>query len=206
MSAKRPAVSPNNPCPFLRALVAHGKLPDDRVPLGQLAESIVDTAKRGDGAPALPSGPVKVIGCVANGLGPVSLVRNAAAGVRLNQLRGGPLDKKGSGSRILDARGQVVEAELNRLAEFAGDKVDASGRTEAGLDAQDLKRMMDANFERAQGQRRRIDRRLMDGEWPILLKVMGKEGRNGRYLSLSEVGQLFRERRLPDRMSAAPGR
>jgi hypothetical protein len=61
--------------------------------------------------------------------------------------------------------------------------------------------MMDANFERAAGRRRSIDRRLMDGEWPILLKVMGKQGKTGRYLSLVEVRDLFVERRLPERMS-----
>jgi hypothetical protein len=37
--------------------------------------------------------------------------------------------------------------------------------------------MMDANFARAAGRRRRIDRRLMNGEWPILLQVMGKQAR-----------------------------
>ena len=71
--------------------------------------------------------------------------------------------------------------------------------------------MMDANFERAEGRRRLIDRKLMDGEWPILLKVMGIEGgkevgkqgekgKQGLYLSLTDVAQLFEERTLPQRM------
>ena len=78
---------------------------------------------------------------------------------------------------------------------------DANGRADPGLTLDDLKRMMDANFAHAKGRRRVIDRRLMDGEWPILLKVMGKQGKRGRYLSVKEVRQLFVDRRLPQRMS-----
>jgi hypothetical protein len=89
---------------------------------------------------------------------------------------------------------------LDRLDAFASDQQDADGQTERGLNIDDLKRMMDANFERAAGRRRRIDRRLMDGEWPILLQVMGKHGKAGRYLSVAEVRNLFVERRLPERM------
>jgi hypothetical protein len=40
----------------------------------------------------------------------------------------------------------------------------------------------------------------MIGEWPVLLKVMGKEGTTGRYLSLRDVEALFTKRRLPERM------
>jgi hypothetical protein len=60
---------------------------------------------------------------------------------------------------------------------------------------------MDANFKRAAGQRRAIDRALMNGEWPVLLKVMGKNAVGGRYLSCAEVSTLFTERKLPQRMS-----
>lgn len=59
---------------------------------------------------------------------------------------------------------------------------------------------MDANFERAAGRRRLVDRPLMNGEWPILLKVMGKTGTAGRYLSLKEVEELFVKQRLLKRM------
>lgn len=195
-------VSPNNPCPFLRALVAQGLLPDGGAGLADVAKVIVNVAETGEGSPALPAAAIKGIALVANGLGPLSLARNASRGVRLNELRNGPLDKKGAGSGILDARGEIVEAQLRRLAEFASDKVDAAGRSEPGLDADELQRMMDNNFARAAGRRRKIDRRLMNGEWPILLKVMGKNGRKGRYLSLEELGQLFRQRRLPERMTS----
>jgi len=138
---------------------------------------------------------------VANGLSPLQLARNGLGGLRLNELRGGPLDKKGAGSGILDAKARINRSELDRLDEFAGDKLDANGQIDRGLNVDDLKRMMDANFKRAEGRRRQIDRRLMDGEWPILLRVMGKQGKTGRYLSVAEVRELFEERRLPERMS-----
>jgi len=60
---------------------------------------------------------------------------------------------------------------------------------------------MDANFVRAAGRRRSIDRTLMIGEWPVLLKVMGKEGPGGRYLGLQDVIDLFKERSFPERMN-----
>lgn len=193
-------VSANNPCPFLRALVAQGQLPDDTAPLGEVTKTIVGVAKAGDGSPNLPAAAIRAIALMANGLSPLQLGRNGLGGLRLNQLRGGPLDKKGAGSGILDAEAEVNLAELDRLDQFAGDKLDADGRAERGLGLADLQRMMDANFERAAGRRRRIDRRLMDGEWPILLQVMGKQGQTERYLSVAEVRDLFVERRLPARM------
>ncbi len=200
MTAKRVEVSPNNPCPFLRALVSQGLLPDDVAPLSTVSGTIVKVARAGDGAPALPAAVIRAIALVANGVGPLQLARNGLGGLRLDGLRGGPLDKKGVGSGILDAQGIVVDAELARLETFASRKLDAEGKAEAGLDLAELTRMMDANFERAAGRRRKIDRRLMDGEWPVLLKVMGKDGRDGRYLSVKELKQLFRERTLPARM------
>lgn len=198
-------VSPNNPCPFLRALVAQGLLPDDKASIGEVTKTIVGVAKAGDGAPDLPAAAIRAIALMANGLSPLQLTRNALGGLRLNELRGGPLDKKGAGSRMLDEKATIKRAELDRLDEFAGDQLDADGRAERGLSLDDLKRMMDANFERAAGRRRQIDRRLMDGEWPILLQVMGKQGKAGRYLSLAEVRELFVERRLPARMAKRLG-
>ena len=53
---------------------------------------------------------------------------------------------------------------------------------------------------------RLVDRQLMSGEWPPLLEVMGKEGADGRYLSLRELRVLFVERRLPTRMLKRLGR
>ena len=53
-------------------------------------------------------------------------------GLRLNALRDGPLDKHGAGSGILNAKGQVVKAELARLDSFAADKADPAGGQERG--------------------------------------------------------------------------
>jgi hypothetical protein len=197
---ERHEVSPNNPCPFLRALVAQGLVADDLASIGEVTRVIMDVARAGDGKPRLPAAAIRAIALIANGLGPLQ-ARNGLHGLRLNELRNGPLDKRGAGSGILDASARIVDAELARLHEFASDQTDAEGRTERGLGLAELQRMMDANFARAEGRRRKIDRRLMDGEWPILLKVMGKQGRTGRYLSVVEVRALFVERRLPARMS-----
>lgn len=201
-------VSPDNPCPFLRALVSQGQLPNGEVPLGEVARVVVEVAAAGDSKEKLPAAAVVAIALAANGLSPLQLARNALGGVTLNALRNGPLDKKGAGSGILDAKAKVNPAELARLDEFASDKLDADGKVERGLDLAEITRMMDANFERAAGRRRLIDRKLMDGEWPILLKVMGKQGSKqggksgmaGLYLSLKEVAELFEERTLPKRM------
>jgi hypothetical protein len=40
----------------------------------------------------------------------------------------------------------------------------------------------------------------MNGEWPILLRVLGKQGKSGRYLSVADVRRLSVERQLPERM------
>ena len=197
-------VSPNNPCPFLRALVSQGQLPNGDVSLAEVTRVVVEVAAAGDSKEKLPAAAVAAIALAANGLSPLQLARNALGGVTLNELRNGPLDKKGAGSRILDAKAKVNPAELARLDEFASDKVDADGKTERGLDLAEITRMMDANYERAAGHRRLIDRTLMDGEWPILLKVMGKQGgkpgKKGLYLSLKDVADLFEKRTLPKRM------
>ncbi len=199
-SSATPTVSRNNPCPFLRALVAQGQLADDTEPLSKVASVIVDAAKGGEGSPALPAAAIYGIAMIANGIGPFSVLNANLGGLKLNALRDGPLDKHGVGSGILDGQGKVDKKELARLGEFANDKLDAKGQSEPGLALPELRAYMDANFARAAGRRRLLDRQLMNGEWPILLKVMGKKGKAGRYLSLKEVEELFTKRRLPARM------
>jgi hypothetical protein len=197
-------VSDNDPCPFLRALVSQGQLADDVVPLDRVARVVVDTARAGDGHQDLPRAAIIGIGAIANGLGPQSVLRSFRQGLRLNQLRGGPLDKKGVGSGILDNHGQIDRKQLLRLREFAKPKSDAQGSVEPGLGLLELRAFMDANFARAKGHRRLVDRALMNGEWPVLLKVMGRDGPDGRYLSIREVEELFAQRRLPQRMGTFP--
>jgi len=194
-------VSANNPCPFLRALVSTGKLSDEREPLAKVAAVVATSAHAGDGRPELSRAAIFAIASVANGLGPLSLVDTQWHGLRLNALRGGPLDKKGVGSRILSARGAIDANEVSRLREFASKKLNDDGSSELGLGLAELRSYMDANFARGAGRRRTIDRTLMIGEWPVLLKVMGKEGPGGRHLGFQDVIDLFKNRRFPERMN-----
>jgi hypothetical protein len=196
-----PSVSPNNPCPFLRALVEGGHISGQVEQLSTIADTVVAAGGETPSESRLPKSKVYLIAMIANGFGLVRLVRSVRKGARLDSLRGGPLDKRGVGSRVLDAAGRINENELARLDQFAADKVDSSGMVERGLGIEHLRTMMDANFARAVGKRRRIDRALMQGEWPILLRVMGKTSAGGRYLSLSELRMLFVERRLPRRIT-----
>jgi hypothetical protein len=193
-------VSPNNPCPFLRALVAQGLLDNRVATVGHATEVIERVAATGEGNPVLPSLAVRLVALLSNGLSPGAVLETGLHGVKLTKLRNGPFDKKGVGSRILDSKAHVNSAELDRLKEFASLKVSGNGTKELGLDAQELESMMDANYERAGDRRRLIDRQLMKGEWPTLLEVMGKDGQDGRYLSLREIKSLFTKRRLPSRM------
>jgi hypothetical protein len=195
------AVSANNPCPFLRALVAMGRLSDDRESLAKVAAVAAATASAGDGRPVLPNTAIYAIASVANGWGPRSLIDAQWHGLQLNALRGGPLDKKGVGSGLLNARGAVDAKEVSRLRGFASKKLSDDGTSELGLGLDELRAYMDANFARAAGRRRAIDRTLMVGEWPVLLRVMGKEGPGGRYLGLQDVIDLFKNRRFPERMN-----
>lgn len=194
-------VSANNPCPYLRALVSTGKLSDEREPLAKVADVVAATAGAGDGRPDLPRAAIFAIASVANGLGPLALVETLRHGLRLNALRGGPLDKKGAGSRLLNTRGAIDAGEVSRLRGFATEKQNDDGSSEPGLGLAELRAYMDANFARSAGRRRAIDRTLMIGEWPVLLKVLGQEGPGGRYLSLEDVIDLFRNRRFPERIN-----
>lgn len=202
MSQAGHPVSPDNPCPMLRALVSGGHLPDRGTSLrriGGIAAHLAGEPGKSDHMTGLLTA---LVAMIANGLNPLSIARNLLRGVRFDQLRDGPLDKHGVGSGVLDASGAVNPANLERLGSFASDKTDLSGRTERGLDAAEIVIMMDANFARAGARRRAIDRQLMDGEFPLLLKMMGKDGVNGRYLSLAELNALITDQRLPTRVEA----
>lgn len=194
--------STGNPCPVLRGLVSEGLISEDHEPARHVSGVIADLFP-----PQTPSTPVRAaiagIATIGNGLSPRSLASNLRSGLRPSELRGGPLDKRGAGSRILDQSGRFDEEQFARLDEFAVDCLDiVTGETERGLGEEQLVAMMDANAERAKSFRRPVDRRLMDGEWPILLKVLGKKGQDGLYLSLDEVRDLFADDVLPDRVLA----
>jgi len=199
-AAPQIAVSPDNPCPFLRAVVAGGFVDGHIVPLSKLC-STVEAASGEKGLQKKIVG-VKtfLVALIANGLNPVRLVRSWWSGAVLDELRDGPLDKHGVGSRILDVDAQVNEAELARLAGFGKDRQDPWGETERGLTAPEITTYMDENFKRARDTRRWYDRRLMNGEWPVLLSIMGKGDGDQRYLSVAEVRTLFVERKFPARI------
>ncbi len=144
-----------------------------------------------------------LVALIANGLNPLRLIRSWWSGATLDQLRDGPLDKHGVGSRILDVHAEVHEDEIERLASFGKDRPNPmGGGEERGLNDSEITTYMNANFARAEGHRRAIDRKLMEGEWPVLLRIMGKGEGDERYLSVPEVRTLFTERRLPDRINA----
>jgi hypothetical protein len=196
------AVSPDNPCPFLRALVAGGFVGGHIVPLATLSHTVeAATGERGL-AGRLAGVKTYLVALIANGLGPLRLLRSWWSGAVLDELRDGPLDKHGVGSRILDTTADVNETEIERLAGFGSDYRDPWGKIERGLTAGEITAYMNANFERARDKRRWFDRKLMDGEWPVLLSIMGKGDGEQRYLSVAEVRTLFVDRLLPERIAA----
>ena len=202
-------VSPDNPCPFLRALVAGGYVGGHIVPLPKLTETI-DRATGKAGLAALSAGAkIFMVAQMANGIGPFSQVRSLLQGAILDELRNGPLDKHGAGSRILDQHAVVHEDEIARLATFGKDYTSPDGSFERGLSAAEIKTFMAANFQRAKDEhppsyavQHCYYPLLMLGEWPVLLDIMGKGEGKDRYLSVAEVRTLFVEKRFPDRIVA----
>jgi hypothetical protein len=192
------AVSPDNPCPFLRGLVAGGYVDGHTVPLKKLIQTIEAATGEKGWKERVAGVKTCIVALIANGLSRV--FRNWWSGPVLDELRNGPLDKHGVGSRILNAKAEVDEAEIARLASFGKDRQDPSGGMERGLTSPEITTYMNENFKRAEGHRRPIDRKLMDGEWPILLNIMGKGEGDARYLCVSEVRTLFVDRRFPDRI------
>ena len=144
----------------------------------------------------------RMVAVIANGLGPLRVLKSATSGAVLDELRDGPLDKHGGGSRILDVDAKVHEDEIARLAGFGKDRKDPAGGIERGLTAKEIDTFMKANLKRDGDAARWYYPMLMKGEWPVLLKILGKGEGEERYLSVAEVRTLFVERRLPDRITA----
>src|SRR5579883_447422 len=205
-SASAPAhqggVSPNNPCPFLRGLVAGGYVGGHIVPLPKLTGTIESATGEKGLKERLAGIEIYLVALIANGLSPLRLLKSWWSGAVLDELRNGPLDKHGAGSRILNIDGQVDEPEITRLDGFGSDYPKPSGGSERGLNSRQITAYVDANFARAKGHRRAIDRLLMNGEWPVLLNIMGKGEGDDRYLSVAEVRTLFVERKFPERIVA----
>ena len=196
------AVSPNNPCPFLRALVANGYVGGHVVPLSQLSEIIGLASGETGSAQTKVRLETRMVAGIANGLGPLRVLKSATSGAVLDELRDGPLDKHGGGSRILDVDAKVHEDEIARLAGFGKDRKDPAGGIERGLTAKEIDTFMKANIKRDGDAAHWYYPMLMKGEWPVLLKILGKGDGEDRYLSVAEVRTLFVERRFPDRIVA----
>ncbi|WP_213288885.1 hypothetical protein [Bradyrhizobium sp. sGM-13] len=195
-------VSPDNPCPFLRALVANGYVGGHVVPLSQLSEMIGLASGETGSAQKEVRRKAWMVAVIANGLGPLRVFKSATSGAVLDELRNGPLDKHGGGSRILDAEANVHEDQIERLASFGKDCKDLAGAIEIGLTAQEIEAFMADNIKRDGDAARWYYPILMKGEWPVLLKILGKGEGEARYLSVTEVRTLFVERRLPERITA----
>src|SRR3982074_3071271 len=130
---RQTAVSPDNPCPFLRALVADGFIDGHLVALSKLSKTVEAASGEKGLQERLAGLKTYLVALIANGLSPLRLLRSWRSGAELDALRDGPLDKHGSGSRILDATGEGNEAELARPAEFGKDQPDLAGGFEPGL-------------------------------------------------------------------------
>jgi hypothetical protein len=195
-------VSPNNPCPFLRALVANGYVGGHDVPLEKLTEMIGLASGETGSAQKNVRMKTWMVAVIANGLGPLRVLKSATSGAVLDELRDGPLDKHGGGSRILDADAKVHEDEIARFAGFGKDRKDPSGGVERGLTAEEIDTFMKANIKRDGDAARWYYPILMKGEWPVLLKILGKGEGSERYLSVAEVRTLFVEKQLPERITA----
>ena len=193
--------SAGNLCLFLRALAELGAIDPEAEPVGQVSETVARAF--GDSVnQTVLAAEVYPVALTANGLSPKQLLDTKLHGFVANELRDGPFDKHGSGSRVLDKRGQVDFAEIDRVDAFAEDfRSGQTGETVRGLGADGIEKMLDANFERARATRRPIDRKLMDAEFPKLLELMGKESPDGLYLDLVELRTLIVDRQLPTRIS-----
>jgi hypothetical protein len=203
---------PNNPCPVLRALVSRGDFQKDYEKPSHVGEVIISTvAKRGyPPTPQLSQGAIAFVATIANGLWPWQIARNLWYGTHLSGLRGGILDKKGGGSRILSVDGAVNKSQLDRMASFGSDKVDTeSGTVEIGLNKDEIQRFIDANVARAKeiptAKPQWACKLFASLEYPVLLRVMGKPGKDGeRYLSMAEVATLWEQHIFPSRFDDSP--
>ena len=188
------------PCPFLRALDRDGLL-GEHVPIGPFVDLAL-TAFAATGATALRLRVgLPAVAAVSNGLG--SAPRDIHEGFRPWELRGGPLDKHGGGSRILSQTGEFDEVEFQRFESFGALYGDPP---ELGWRLPDIERYMDANQARNRAEGRDsgfVERHvLMEAELPTLLLLLAKGEDDGRYMAADEVRALYRDSVFPERVEA----
>lgn len=197
-------VDSGNPCPFLRGLIGADLIPNGEVPISQLLTAIDRMmATRDAGTPDIPLSSLRAVALTANGVSPRQIAHNTRRGVNLNTLREGPFYKHGANSRTIDEYGIINHDELLRLASFGSPKVATDGAIKLGLNEHEISTMLKANFLRGTypGHYRHLKHYpIMKAEYPVLLKVMGKQGKTERYLSVSELANLLNHNQLPERM------
>ena len=151
--APETAVSPNNPCPFLRALVAEGFVDGHVVPLSKLSQTVEAASGEKGLQKKLVGLKTYLVALVANGLGPAAPVAQLV--VRRGARRAARRSAGQAWQRLAhprrDRRG-ATRAELARLAEFGKDRPDPSGGTERGLTAAGDHRLHGREFRARQGQ------------------------------------------------------
>jgi hypothetical protein len=82
-------VSPNNPCPFLRATVSEGHLDGRTVPLRTLAQTVQAASGKTGFEKTKVGIETRLVALVANGLNPFRLLRSWWSGATLDELRNG---------------------------------------------------------------------------------------------------------------------
>src|SRR6266567_1111383 len=129
------------------ALVANGYVGGHIVPLSRLC-GVIEAASGKQGLEKTRAGiATYLIAVIANGFGHV--LASALSGAVLDELRNGPLDKHGAGSRILGVDAHVHEDQIDRLASFGKDRPNGAGGVERGLNAKEIKTYMADNRKRA---------------------------------------------------------
>ena len=143
-------VSPDNPCPFLRALVAGGFVGGHVVPLATLGQAV----EAASGEQGLKKKLVGIetfpIALIANGF--LRALRSWWSGAVLDNLRNGPLDKHGAGSRILDATAHVNEAGNCASGRVREGPAGSRGRYRARPDGLRNHHLHEREFRARQGQ------------------------------------------------------
>jgi hypothetical protein len=185
------------PCPVQRALETAGHI-GEHVPLKPFTDLLVRAFEPKGASEQELRRATPMIAALANGF--LSTFRNVRSGFRPHELRGGPLDKKGGGSRIYSQDGQFDPAEFARFETFGKQYPRADGAgTELGWGMPELTAFMDANQKRAHASRfaRKV---LMEGELPVLLKSMGVGEGTQLHLVAAEVRDLYEHHRFPARI------
>src|SRR5579872_1023427 len=80
-------VSPNNPCPFLRGLVAGGYVGGHIVPLPKLTATIESATGESGLKERLAGIEIYLVALIANGLSPWRLIKSWWSGAVLDELR-----------------------------------------------------------------------------------------------------------------------